>query len=432
MWYIEHFSLKGIHDQPVPRKHTLVDIFLNGTVAPDTTTNIQHFFNSADLLTATTLPDDLRIAELYGSNGISFSDLPDHTDKNIVLEISIQWLTRIPISKLKYITDNFHLMLTDFEDGGQFANSKLGEYMMLNKFIPKKTIFYATSSSNIVGNTDLNIQHLHIPYWLFHVGTKSHKFHANNKQQYLDQINCSVYTNNILFMNFKPRLYRMKMLLKLFEHGLLDRIDWSLIDGVPSTIKNTTDEHDRIIEIGNNSFLHTQNSPRLTSHEQDLLTQFNHAYTFPRIHSPITTMHSILSSPPEDFAKYSWLLSIETGYGNEFPLRYGMGNISFITEKTYRAFTQGSMPIILCDTNSYQYLTELGFQVDNLDLDCYTNSDEKLSQTVKRIEHILDNNIVPEPKKLAHNFNLITDINWLGKQFSECLINIHNTLQTCK
>lgn len=432
MWYLEHLSLRGVCDQLIPRKHTLVDIFHNGRVAQDTTSDIQHFFDSSDLIQHVTLPKQLKVSTLGGTNGLSIDELSQHQDKQLILEISVYWLYHIPEQALKYITNHFHLMLTDLEDGGQLAHNKLTVFFVTSKIVPKNTIFYLTSSTNLNSIDMLNIKHIHFPYWLFHVGANACIDKSSNKNLYMQRITESNQTNNILFLNFKPRLYRLKLLTRLYSQGLLDHMEWSLVNRHFSTEPSSAPDRDRPIILVEREDITQQTLSRLSQEEYDVYNTICEQYTIPRIYSPIHTTHDQHTLPDEDFAKYAWLLSVETGFGNEFKLNNKIGKISFLTEKTYKAFVQGCMPLTLCDDSVYSYLTSLGFKVDSHDIDMYNDSEEKLTHMVETCKNIIENNVVPDKDDIIHNFNLITDIKWLGKIFSESLINIMCDIQKNK
>lgn len=431
MWYLEHFNYAGLLDKPVRRKSSFSSIIHNGDIVPEITIDVQHHYDSTDLLKHISIPDDLKITSLYGKSGMTLADVMSDTRENIILEMPAIWLSLIPDVELRHIVSTRHLLLTDFEDGGMIYNNHLVKRLIRLRQIPAKTIIYATSSTKLNDLPSLNVKQLHVPNWLFCCSSHAYSRHKHNVDEYVHRIQQSTYPKQALFLNFKPRLYRAKALLKLWEHDILDhqKFDWSLIDGLPPVFSHTVEQghQEEIFDS-----LTTDVQSKLTPYEQEKWQRFRQHYPTPRLHSSMNNMDEIVASSDSDFAVYNWNLAVETHYGNEFPLLHGLGSASFLTEKTFKSFMQASMPITLCEGDTYSYLNKLGFRVDNQYLDCYNDPEDRLNETVKLIQNIISNHITPDKQDLIHNFEQIVDIRNAAHHFSICLINILKLLAHSK
>jgi len=429
MWYLEHFSSVGIDPDPHARKSSFCDIYRNGDIVPDITSYVMHHFDSSEMLKHVVLPDQLRITELYGKQGITWLDIQAETRHNIVIEMPAHWIFMLTDRQLTYITDRFHLLLTDFEDGGMHAHNDIPSRFMTLRHPPKRAVIYATSSTHINSLPKINLHHVHVPYWLFYNSSLSHSRYSDNMQHYLDTIAQSTYPKQLIFLNLKPRLYRLKSLLYMFQQGTLDdpALEWSLADKV-YTITGRGIGEDLQTKLVKQDQFSQQIVGNLTDSEKQLYTQFIDTYELPKLYSPVDNLVQILNSNPDDFAVFNWSYCVETYYGGELPLRFGLGTSSFLTEKTYKSFMQASMPLTLCEGDTYNYLTNLGFRVDNQQLDCYTGSEERFINVMRLIDDILEHGIVPNRDNILHNFELITDIKHTAHIYNQCLINIVDTL----
>jgi len=427
MWYLEHLSVEGLVPGPIMRKSSFCDIIRNGTMVPGLTRDVQHYFDSSSMMQHVSIPDNLSVTALYGESGMSLTDASVEQRHNIILEIPANYLYFIGPVKIKLLFEKFRIVITDFEDGGVWSNNNLiSKVLMPANTVPTYPVVYATSSVNINSIPQLNLVHMHVPYWLFHTSEFSHRTYGSNVDHYAEKIAECHYDKSLLFLNFKPRLYRMRALTWMHNKGLLHNhnLTWSLVDSAYAKNKHQ-DNRDAPpdVTLTPSDQLHLQNTAKLSQVEKVDYENFLQSYEFPRIHTPLDNTEQVLNSAHTDFAKYYWNLSVETGYGNEFPLRHKLGGISFLTEKTYKSFTQASMPLVLCDSNSYEYLTQQGFKVDNLLLDSY-NSEDKFKNTMQLVQEILESSRKPDTDKLIHNFLTITDISHSAKIFSQCLINL--------
>lgn len=429
MWYLEHFSTAGIDPDPHARKSSISDIHHNGDIVPDITNYTIHHFDSSQMLQHVVLPDQLKIGELYGKQGITWQNIQTENRHNIVIEMPAHWIFLLTERQLTYITDRFHVLLTDFEDGGMHANNDIPKKLMAMRHPPKRAVIYATSSTHINSLPKLNLHHVHVPYWLMYNSSLSHSRYSDSMQHYLDLIAQSDYPKQLVFLNLKPRLYRLKSLLYMFQQGTLDSpaLEWSLADAVYRITGKGVSE-DLSTELVKHEKFSRSVIGKLTHTEKQLYDQFVSTYTLPKLYSPVDNLVQILNSDPDDFATFNWSYCVETYYGGEFPLNFGLGASSFLTEKTYKAFMQASMPITLCHGDTYNYLNKLGFRVDNQHLDCYTNEDERFINVMRLIDDILLKDIKPDRDSIAHNFELIADIKHTAHVYNQCLINIVDTL----
>ena len=432
MWYIEHISLRGIIDSPVLRKTSFSDIVHNGDIVTDQTKLHQTYFDTTSLVKRVNLPANLKFNQIYGKAGATPSDLIVSTRTDLLIEVPATWLRRIPKHLFKEIISKHHVLITDFEDGGMFINNELCEYLISLRTMPKKTIYHLTSSTLLNDVPHLNLKHIHVPYWIVNHGTVAYTHYKHNIAEHVDLIANSKYENKLLFLNFKPRLYRMKSLIALANRGVLDEsgVDWSLINLAPGVENPVPCRSDIQFSMDNTvtEEIHQQNYAHLTSAETQQYHEFMSRYTLPKYHTPANNIIQSWLPAESDFASYQWNYAVETHYGNEFPLRYNMGTASFMTEKTYKGFTQASMPVILCAGDTNKYLTDQGFLLDNMPFSATVNQVEKFEQVIDFIDRIVQDDIKPDVDKLIHNFKHITDIEHTAKVFTHCLENLSDVI----
>lgn len=432
MWHIEHISLRGKLNSPVLRKTSFSDIIQNGDIVPTETSTHQTYFDTTNLVNQATLPNHIHFNQLYGRDGATVSDLASTNRTDILVEIPANWLLALTADEFTSISSKHHILITDFEDGGMYINIKLIKYLIGIRCVPKKTIYYITSSILLNDVPHLNLKHIHIPYWLFNHGAIAYDYHRHRYNDSIAHITGSVYPNKLLFLNFKPRLYRMKALIELSERGILDSpgVSWSLINSAPAFDNPqpcTTDNYFNL-DIDVSDEMHTQNCSRLSTTDADRYRQFISRYTLPKTHS-LSDNHIQTWLPAEtDHAAYQWNFAVETHYGDEIPLRNRLGTASFMTEKTYKSFTQASMPVILCAGDTNKYLTDQGFLLDDMPFSATVNQIEKFEQVIDFIERIVQDDIKPDVDKLVHNFKHITDIEHTAKVFTHYLENLSDAI----
>lgn len=408
--------IEKIRTEIHPYQHTLVDIFLGKT--PNKAGFIHNAEHLADTLFAQ-LNDYIRIGEKFGINGVSIGEAIAHTGDDVIFEldmISIMTLSRI---KLKKLLSSKTIILSDYNDGGlgifdlstKGYSRSLPKFLMETGIIPRK-IYYATGSYNFGVKIDsLNITSIVIPLWLT-VSVINNLYKntilTNERNQYLNIIKTENYVSTAMCLNMKPRADRLALLALLYEKSLLDYIDWSLVH---------VSSKEQLFHIYKNSIVKTS------------IARFSQAYDFPRIIFSDESNRMLIGGLPR-FAdipaglikKYKWHINTETWFGMNIGLNK-RAQYGHVTEKTGKAFFCGSMPLTLATTGYKPYLESLGFIMPDTGIEQHNDPIQKTVALVDHIQHVIENNITPDPDHILHNAELITDKEFLCSLVSKPLID---------
>lgn len=365
----------------------------------------------------------VRVGSLYGITGVPLSALNKLPD-NTYIEVSATLFVQLPKNIIEYVLQHANLIINDMIDGGMILNYSVAKVFSNMRIPHNRKIKYVTSSTDMNSFLDFNITHKHFPYWLFSVPTIPTEYSmlvndATAKQQYLDLLDSRQHTDFAVFMNYKPRLYRMIMLAEMHKRGVLNLLDWSLVESSPEFTP------DGNISTGDADMIHQNNQRLYTEQEARSVEQFMLSHTFPKRISDTNNLTDFLVAPNEHIKKWKYNVVVETAFGNEYALRRNNA-ISFLTEKTYKSFMQGSMPISVCNGKQYKYLTDLGFCVDFAELDDVSEPRSKIDTAINLIQKLHTNSTTPDPKSIMHNAERILDKQWLVSVFSEYLLDMVN------
>lgn len=248
-------------------------------------------------------------------------------------------------------------------------------------------------------------------------------FKGNNKprneqlQKIQSVLEKDTYEKLFVSIHNKPRTYRIRHLADLDKHNLLDRGVWSL--GFDSKV------------------------PYIWGNKRDLDMQFLIKYqdVLPKGYDGVNDLSPqsgfIIQdseiekdpwyAPIEWCGKYKWWFVVETtgyhrvdttwkteeAYQNAIStLRSDIGiyclDKTLISEKTFKVFASGMMPIIIDTSGIVDFIEELGFKLPwcrDLDYDHLETFDERSAKCVKQFLHIMDK---PTPQHykdaVIHNF----------------------------
>jgi len=360
---------------------------------------------------------NVTLGKYYGTTGIDIDYLiiGNVAVENLVVEISPEHLSCYPVKKLKLLLENYVVILNDFEEGGNLYNLdriNLIKFLTARNIKPKQLFLVG----GVFQQTDypaLNIHKIHYDYWLIVTATISDFFNAALddcafKQSMLDQLEQTP-DNFCLMPIFKPRQHRLELLAHLDSIGILDLCDWSLAYNYSRKINRY---NSMIVDINT-----------MPDHVKQFLS--SDKYSFPKLLPNLNTEWSgILAPNPGHFNKYKYFISAETHLGHE--LRNELGDCGFITEKTYKCFLTGSSPIIYGPSGSASYLNTLGFKTSCPDIEC--NAYKQVANFIKQKN---DKNAY-EKDLIQHNFDLITDSNFLTDQIVKPLHKIADLINSVR
>lgn len=420
MIHIEKLSLKNIGRYTW---QTFVDQFISNQQ------NRFYFFekyNIADrrdiylrneILTPDLLPklNNVCLGKHYGIDGIDIDILliEGSPIENLVIEISPEHFRLLVKSKykLKALLENYTVILNDFEECGTlfgFNNPTLVEFLSKFNILPKQ-LFLVGGCFDMHDYPQLNIFKIQFDYWLICTALTNDFysnaiFDINYKQSMLDELDNQP-KEFCLIPTLKPKLPRIKLLSYLEKLQVLDKCEWSC--GYNLVVPNLRTKIDKVNELG----------------KEDI--QFLARHNFPKLFKNIEIGLGPRSVPQTTwFNRYNYYVSAETYMGDEYTNE--MGNIGFISEKTYKSFMIGAAPIIYGPPKSNSYLNKLGFK---------TILGDEYYADYKAIGKFLEKqltSITYEKNIVKHNFDLITDKHFLVDQIAQPLNKIAELINSIR
>ncbi len=382
----------------------------------------------------------------YGSNGITVDQALTRSKTDIVLELGPEIIARESVAKVKYILENYIVILSDiFESGLRFFG--MLQYLKDNNISPRLGLLVG-SNIHMLGAPEHNIHHCDLNIWpLLCAYLNSNLTNAllasthRNEQAQLIR-NCSR-PEFCFFPNRKARANRVKMLSLLNDRGILKNIHWSLdfyfftdwTKQIPESIRGNHIELARTLirpnrEYGENAQILFDNvideiDSMLSRREKDFLNSLS----LPKF---IESDDQILQGAgirhgqrpamnlPAGIGSYIWNIVGETCvevYNTDF------GQYSHITEKSYKSFYLGSLPIILGTVGMESRLREKGFQIpesahDNLSGHARM---ESMCDYLKNLHH--EQNTHTDIR--VENFLRATDLQWVVSEIVDPLTMLH-------
>ena len=419
MIHIEKLSLKNIGKYSW---QTFIDNFI-GTKETRThflersnSTWRQPYINS-QILTPLLLPklSNVTIGKFFNTTGLDIDILltGSYDIKNLVIEISVENINRLPKNKLKQLLENYPVILNDFEEGGNlFGRKELNLVKFLtDRNIKPKQLFLVGGCLQLNDYPLLNIYKIHFDYWMIISATVNQTFSNaifdnNYKQDLLDRLETPPDKFCTIPM-FKPRQHRLNLLSQLNYIDMLDKCDWSLaLDYNPKT----------------NSYRSFKSIPE---QESCNVQAFLKKYKFPKFlpNSVDLTWSDIISPKIADFNQYKFYLSAETFLGDE--VITPMGGCGFTTEKTFKSFLTGCAPIIYGPKEIAPYLSKIGFKT-------MYNTDSSNHYNVANLVKTVYDTQIYEKDLIQHNFDLITNGDFLASQVASPLNKIAELINSIR
>jgi hypothetical protein len=419
MIHIEKLSLKNVEKYSW---QTFTDNFI-GTKETRTyllehkMPHLARAYINSQILTPLLLPklNNVTIGKFFNTTGLDIDILlmGKYDIKNLVIEISVDNINSLPKNKLKQLLEKYPVILNDFEEGGNlFGREELNLVKFLtDRNIKPKQLFLVGGCLQLEDYPLLNIHKIHYDYWMIISATVNQNFsnaifNNNYKQDLLDRLENTPNKFCIIPM-FKPRQHRLNLLSQLNHIDMLDKCDWSLaLDYKPET-------------PAYKSFC---SIPKQESYNVEA---FLKKYKFPKFlpNGVDLTWSNIISPNIADFNQYRFYLSAETYLGDE--VLTPMGGCGFTTEKTFKSFLTGCAPIIYGPKEIDSYLSNIGFKT------MYNTDSLNYSSVSNLVKTVYDTQIY-EKDLIQHNFDLITNGDFLASQVASPLNKIAELINSIR
>jgi len=414
MIHIEKLSLKNIGrytwqtfiDQFIGNQQTRFYFFERYNIGDRRDRYLRNEVLTSDVMSGL---NNICLGKYYGTNGIDIDVLliEGSPIENLVVEISPEHFRLLVKSKykLKALLENYTVILNDFEECGTLFglnNPTLVEFLTKFNIVPKQ-LFLVGGCFDMHDYSELNIIKIQFDYWLLYTALTNEFysnaiFDNNYKQSMIDKLDNQP-KEFCLIPTFKPRTPRIKLLSYLEKIQVLDSCDWSCGYNLAKI--------DRIDKLGKEEI------------------QFLSRHNFPKLFKNIEIDLGPRSVPQTNwFNKYNYYVSAETYMGDEYGNE--MGNIGFISEKTYKSFMIGAAPIIYGPPKSNEYLNKLGFK---------TMLSDEYCADYKAIGGFLEKQLTSvtyEKNLVKHNFDLITNKQFLVNQVTQPLNKIAELINSIR
>ena len=354
--------------------------------------------------------NNVSIGSKFGHKGINILQLLA-SPHDLIIETTFLDIILLPKSQQKLLLKNYTIILNEFEEGGSYykvLGPCLIEHIKSLDIIPKK-IFSLTSGIFQYDYPELNIKSIHFSAWTFFT-IFSEDFYINLifdqtlKQNAINKIISSNKKFGVC-LNRKPKLNRLKLLADLDRKDLLQYFDWTL---------TYTD-----IPFGDeDEYVHFFKTPKNYRYENgkkdetiEAIKYFSSRYKMPKMIDETRSLRFRDCVGPDEswIGKYNYYVSTETytDYAET-----SLGSVGFITEKTFKSFCIGAYPFVTGLPNYEKHLIDLGFKLNSYAYDNLSGI-ERSTAIVNEIESAIKLPHESQLEKVIHNFNLITDINFL-------------------
>lgn len=368
---------------------------------------------------------NITLGQKFGVQGASIYEAILNNN-NTVYEISDEDIFSIPNHLIKPFLENCVVLIHDYNEGGSFICGKENILLWIKnlKFTPRR-IYLHTSNYNF---KDTDLQNVFVlPYAdMFAIYTACSLPHLltdpNQRQQHLDKLD--VYRSNhnyqyhAMVYNRKPRYFRVALLSRLEELGILKNCLWTL----------AWNKDEDIIEKD------WTKSPNVVRHQQRVLSNSTTAIdNF--LNAYLDELPKILNNTPADisgsrYISLDWGRTIKWGTAvevfnyasSEYPNPQG-----FLSEKTWRYFLTGIPPIVISAGGACSALKALGMQIVDL-IDDTSEGQPRVDAVANFLakdfyKNQFDHKLLKEMS--LRNFELVTDKNFLSSLVTNGLKDIN-------
>lgn len=373
---------------------------------------------------------------------VSFGSLEGLTDheqvmqcnKNIVLDMSITVFLQYDLSQLADVLKTYRVSITDWEEGNMGEEFKVYknfiDKVLRMKIVPRELI-YVSFNFGLKDIPSLNIKTITVPFWLMVTAWDCPWItRAWDDPHYCSSLLGKIYTSRrfktAMFPNYKARPIRLFTLALMDEANLLDETDWSLV-----LVGGRRERNSELSWIETN--LYNGWGEKFSNHglqdEAEYNTKVNNFMNkrvneLPKyLPGSKKDVMSLINFPEEYIGKYNWALTVETLPGYKLP--YVNGLLGSVTEKVYKCFAIGTMPLMISEAGSEKYLNSIGFKVHRTGTD-HLRDFERAKGIVDHFKHIQENNIKPDVDDVMHNTKLMVDKEFLCSKITGPILEYFN------
>lgn len=368
----------------------------------------------------------------------SLEGLTDHqqviqSDKDTVLDMSITVFLQYDLNQLADILKTHRVMITDWEEGNMGEEFKVYKNFIAKvlkmKIVPRELI-YVSFNFGLKDISSLNIKTITVPFWLMVTAWDCPWItRAWQDEQYCTSLLGKIYTSRryktAMFPNYKARPVRLFTLALMDEANLLEETDWSLV--LVGEKRSGSDLSWIETNLYNGWAENFSNHGLQDQAEYD--TKVNNFMNrrvneLPK-HLPNSQQEvmSVVNFPEEYIGKYNWSLTVETLPGYKLP--YVNGLLGAVTEKVYKCFAIGTMPLMISEAGSEKYLNSIGFKVHHTGTD-HLRDFERAKGIVDHFKHIQENKIKPDIDDVMHNATLMVDKQFLCSKITGPILEYFN------
>ncbi len=368
---------------------------------------------------------NVSIGKYFGKSGIALNQLlsNDLGINNLVIEMQVGDLTAISTKQLKLLLETYVVMLNDFAEcsttyGARFQH--IVSFLSEKNIKPKMLFLVGCSFQSHKEYKPLNIFVIPFEYWLLTTAISTNYFSdAIFDSEYKEKLVSILYNEPTSFCSmpmFKPRKHRIELLAHLDKSSILKNIDWSL--GI---------EANQFM----NKFIDVKSVNPLSELSLNATT-FLSKYKFPK-ELDFTDTWKLSGSPfdgtptlpsQEWMNKFKFIVCSETYIGNEIePI---MGGCAFVSEKTFKSFLYGAVPIIHGGKGSTDHVVSLGFKTQ------INGYDESSMEDIERVLRYVIDNPFTDKSAILHNFNRITDLEFLCSLIQQPLLKIADLINSIR
>ena len=367
----------------------------------------------------------------------SLEGLTDHEqvmqcDKDIVLDMSITVFLQYDPIQLADVLKTYRVAITDWEEGAMGWH----DYRIYKNFIDKvfkmkvmpRELIYVSFNFSLKDIPSLNIKTITVPFWLMVTAWDCPWItRAWDDPQYCSSLLGKIYTSKrfktAMFPNYKVRPVRLFTLALMDEANLLDKTDWSLVgrreDGTSVSWEEKNIQVDWEEEFSNYGLQDVEEFDTKVNNFIEGRKQELPKY-LPSLGNDVM---SFINFPEEYIGKYDWSITVETLPGHRIP--YANGLLGAVTEKVFKCFAVGTMPLMISEQGSEKYLNSIGFKVYDTGTDHMRNF-TRAKGIVDQFKHIQENNIKPDIDDVMHNATLMVDKEFLCSKITGPILEYFN------
>lgn len=357
----------------------------------------------------------ISIGKQYGLHGIHYKKLIlGNKYKNTVIEITPTVLCSLSPKVAKFIIENYTVIFSDIPESGlRFMHLDIIKKIAVGDIKPRQ-VYILGSDYTDYSFDNVNVKYVNVNIWPLIVVCQDSilsqcTWDLQVRQQVIKQIE-QTSKHFAISLNKKPRPHRVELLAQLDNKNLLHHVAWSLY------FKEYPGGSQSVIGQWKNNLLNIIND-QTNCHIHNFLKK----YPLPRKIDCVEKICKGLNAPlsSEYIGKFNWNIVTET-YNDFIDTPFGL--YSHITEKSYKSFYMGAMPMIVGTAGIEQHLRNQGFWLPNNNYD-HLNGRERVNAVVDAVEYRL-HNTQSYNTQCIKNFKHAIDFDWICSQVVDPLLLI--------